>query len=138
MIRRTFIAAIAIIALAGVAALPQAARAQVPANTCQNRMVVDTVYQAGTGGNNFEYFFQLRNATPDALRVDVTFSGFGPDVTLFSPSLPGVPVGANATLSNQRFGRGTDGQINTGTVARVYDATAGKGATIRLTNCRAG
>ncbi len=135
MIRKTLFATMA---LAGLAALPQGAQAQ-PVTTCNNRVVIDTIYQTGTGGNNFEYFIHLRNATRGALTVDVTFSGFNgltPPVTLFSPSLPGIPIGANATISSLRFGRGNNNQINTGTVARVYDAAAGTGPTVRLTNCR--
>jgi hypothetical protein len=107
------------------------------ANACHNRVVIDTIYQTGTGGNNFEYFLHLRNATRTAINVDVTFTGFqARNVTLFRPSWPGIPIGANATISSLRFGRGTNGQINTGTVARVYDAAAGSGPTVRLTNCR--
>lgn len=109
------------------------------ASTCQGRVVIDTIYQIGTGGNNYEYYLYLRNATRMVITVDVTFTGFqGRDVTLFSPSWPAIPIGANATASNLRFGRGTNGQINTGTVARVYDAAPGSGPTVRLTNCRAG
>lgn len=128
----------ALAVLAGLAALPQGAQAQAP-TTCQGRVVIDTIYQTGTGGNNFEYFIHLRNATARALTVDVTFSGFAgvsPAVTLFSASLPGIPIGANATISQLRFGRGNNSQINTGTVARVYDVAPGSGPTVRLTNCR--
>jgi len=107
-------------------------------NTCNGRIVIDTIYQTGTGGNNFEYFIHLRNATRQALVVDVHFSGFPLGVTLFSTSLPGIPLGPNATISSLRFGRGTNSQINTGSVARIYDASPGAGATVRLTNCRAG
>lgn len=125
-------------ALAGLAALPRLAHAQVP-TTCQGRVVIDTIYQTGTGGNNYEYFIHLRNATARSLTVDVTFSGFAglsPAVTLFSASLPGIPIGANATISQLRFGRGNNNQISTGTVARVYDVAPGSGPTVRLTNCR--
>jgi hypothetical protein len=130
MIRNTIIAAAALAAFAGQAS------AQAPVTTCNQRVVIDTIYQTGTGGNNFEYFIHLRNATRSALTVDVTFTGFPGTVTLFSPSLPGIPLAAHATRSSMRFGRGTNGQINTGTVARVYDAAAGAGPTVRLTNCR--
>ncbi len=115
--------------------LPAAAMAQTP-NQCQGRVFIDTVYQTGTGGNNFEYFVHIRNATRQAMTVDITLSGFPANVTLFSPSLPGIPLGPHATRSNLKFGRGTNGQISLGTVARVYDAPAGAGATVRLTNCR--
>jgi len=130
-----------IIAAAVFAPIGLAGQAQAQgtgANTCQGRAVIDTVYQTGTGGNNFEYFIHIRNATRTALTVDVAFSGFPGTVTLFSPSLPGIPIGANATRSSLKFGRGTWPQVSTGTVARGYDAAAGAGPTVRLTNCRAG
>lgn len=128
-----------IIAAAALAAIGVAGQASAQANnTCDRRVVIDTIYQTGTGGNNFEYFIHLRNATNARITADVTFSGFPGTVTLFSPSLPGIPIGANATRSSLKFGRGTWGQVNTGTVARVYDAPAGAGPTVRLTNCRAG
>ncbi len=132
---KRIIVAATLAVLAGGIAAPQGAQAQ-PVTTCNNRVVIDTIYQTGTGGNSFEYFIHLRNATRGALTVDVTFTGFPGNVTLFSPSLPGIPIGANATISSLRFGRGTNGQINTGTVARVYDGAAGAGPTVRLTNCR--
>ena len=119
---------------AALAVMANQASAQV--TTCQNRVVIDTIYQTGTGGNNYEYFVSFRNATKQPLTVDVTFSGFPTTITLFSPSLPGIPVGAYASKSNLKFGRGTNGNINTGTVARVYDAAAGTGPSVRLTNCR--
>jgi hypothetical protein len=128
-------AVLAVTFLAAAAAAP--AQAQ-NANTCNNRVVIDTIYQSGTGRNNYEYYVHLRNATRTALTLDVTFSGFPGTVTLFSPQLPGIPIGAHATRSSLKFGRGTNGQISTGTVARVYDAAPGGGPTVRLTNCRPG
>lgn len=121
--------------LVGTAAAP--AQAQ-NSNTCNNRVVIGTIYLTGTGGNNYEYFIHLRNATGQRLTVDVHFSGFPMGVTLFSPSLPGIPIGANATISSLRFGRGSNNSINTSTVARIYDASPGAGPAVRLTNCRAG
>lgn len=132
---KRIIAAASLAVLAGGIAAPQGAQAQ-PVTTCNNRVVIDTIYQTGIGGSNYEYFIHLRNATPAALTVDVSFTGFPGNVTVFSPALPGIPIGANATRSSLRFGRGTNGQISTGTVARVYDAPAGAGPTVRLTNCR--
>lgn len=127
------------LAMAGLGAFAPIARAQAPANLCQGRVVIDTIYQNGMGGNQFEYFIHLRNATPRALTVDVTFSGFAgmsPGVTLFSASLPGIPITANATISRLRFGNGQNSNIGVGTVARVYDVAAGSGPSVRLTNCR--
>lgn len=107
-------------------------------NTCAGRAVIDVVYQTAVGGNNYEYFFNVRNATRGSLTVDITITGFPAGVTLFSPSLPGIPLGSYATRSAIRFGRGTASNISNGTVARVYDGAAGSGPTLRLTNCRAG
>ena len=112
-----------------------AAKAQA-ANTCQGRVVVDTVYQTNAGNNNFEYSIMLRNATRNAVTVDITFSGFPAGVTLFSPILPGIPLSPFSTRSALRFGRGTVNTISVGTVARVYDAGAGTGPTVRVSNCR--
>ena len=125
----------------GMAALILALAAAGPAQaqmmtTCQGRVFIDTVYQTGLGGGQFEYFINIRNATRGRLTFDVTLTGFPATVTLFSPSMPGIPVGANATISGMRIGRGTNAQIGVGTVARVYDAAPGSGPTVRLTNCR--
>lgn len=87
--------------LVGAAAAP--AQAQ-NANACQGRVVIDTIYQTSTGGNNFEYFLHLRNATRTAVTVDVTFPSFPGNVTLFSPSLPGIPIGPYVTRSSLKFG----------------------------------
>ena len=106
-------------------------------NTCNGRIVIDAIYQTRLGGNNYEYSIYLRNATRQALTVDVHFSGFPMEVTLISASRQGVSIGANVTTDNLRFGRGTLSNINSGTVASIYDASPGTGATVRLTNCRA-
>ena len=129
--RNTIIAALAL------AALPLGIASAQTATTCNGRVFIDTIYQTGTGGNNFEYFIHLRNATRTRLTVDVTFTGFPNTVTLFSPSLPGIPIGANATISSLRFGRGTYNQVNISTVQRAYDVAAPAGPVVRLTNCRA-
>lgn len=130
---RKAILAAAILAASAIAPV----QAQTP-NTCQGRAVIDTIYQSGVGGNNYEYYFNVRNATRGSLTVDVTITGFPDTVALFSPSLPGIPLGSYASRSALKFGRGTNGNISVGTVARVYDAGAGAGPTIRLTNCRPG
>jgi len=120
-----------------IAALAAAGSAQAQVTTlCQGRVFIDTVYQTSLGGNQFEYFIHVRNASRAPLTFDVTLTGFPGTVTLFSPSLPGIPVGANATISRMRIGRGTNAQIGVGTVARVYDVAPGSGPTVRLTNCR--
>jgi hypothetical protein len=121
--------------LAAGAATPVQAQTS---TACQGRAVIDTIYQTGVGGNSYEYFFTIRNLTRVNLTVDVSITGFTTGVTLFSPSLPGIPLGRDAAHSALKFGRGTSGNISVGTVARAYDAAAGSGPTIRLTNCRAG
>ena len=132
------IIAAATLAAAALAAIGLAGPAGAQTNACQGRVVIDTIYRSGTGGSSYEYFIHIRNATRNAITVDASFSGFPGTVTLFSPSLPGIPIGANATRSGLKFGRGTWGQVSTGTVARVYDAAAGSGPSVRLSNCRAG
>lgn len=132
MFRTTAFAA----ALLGAAAmLPAGASAQ--GTACQGRVFVDAVYQNGVGGNRFEYFFHLRNQTGQRVRADVSFHNFPHDVTLFSPSLPNIEMGPWATVAATRFGNGTNGNIGNQTVRVVYDAAAGTGPTVRVTNCRA-
>ncbi|MBY0336695.1 MAG: hypothetical protein K2X11_08780 [Acetobacteraceae bacterium] len=116
-----------------------AGSAQAQGTTCQGRVFVDSVYQTGVGGDRFEYFFVLRNQTNQRVTADLAFSGFPSNVTLFSPSLPNVAMGPNATVSpNTRFGNGTNNNISAQTVRVVYDAAPPAGAAIRVTNCRAG
>ncbi|ONG50643.1 hypothetical protein BKE38_17665 [Pseudoroseomonas deserti] len=127
---------IALGAAATLAATAGSSAAQ-PANTCAGKMFIDTVYANGTGPNAFEYFVQIRNQTSGPMIADVALGGFPQTVTLFSPRLPGVPTGA--WQSQQiRFGRGTNAQINPGTVDRLYDRTGSGKPYISLQNCRAG
>lgn len=120
-----------------IAALAAAGPAQAQMTTmCQGRVFIDAIYQTGLGGGQFEYVIQVRNASRARLTFDVTLTGFPGTVTLFTTSLPGISVGANATISGLRIGRGTNAQIGVGTVARVYDVAPGSGPTVRLTNCR--
>ena len=114
--------------------LPGAAAAQ--AAICQGRVFVDSVYQTGLGGARFEYFFLLRNQTNSRITVNVRLQDFPSNVTLFSPTLPDIPLGPYAIL-NLRFGQGTNPNISAGTVRVVHDAMAAGGPTIRMTNCRA-
>lgn len=128
-------AAIAAALLGAAAMLPQAAQAQ-GAGACQGRVFVDAVLQNGTGGNNYEYFFHIRNATGQAVTADVLLQNFPPDVTLFSATLPGIRMEPYATVSMVRFGRGTNGNISNATVRAAYDGAATSGPTIRARNCR--
>jgi carbohydrate-binding DOMON domain-containing protein len=133
MTRITALAAAGLLALA----LPGAASAQ--GTTCQGRVFIDSVYQTGVGGDRFEYFFILRNQTNQRITADVALQNFPSNVTLFSPNLPNIAMGPNATVSpNTRFGNGTNSNISMQTVARAYDNGAATGPTIRVTNCRAG
>lgn len=124
----------ALAALLACAAVPAAAQT---GTQCQGRAVLDAVYQVGLAGGRYEYFLMLRNATAQRLVAEIAFSGFPANVQLFSASLPGVVLAPRATQSI-RFGTGTNGNINLGTVQRVTDAAAASGATIRLRGCRAG
>jgi hypothetical protein len=133
MLRHTITAA----AVTLGAAIGQLGVAQVQTgNTCKGRVVVDTIYQFGIGQGQFEYYFNIRNATRDQLMADVTLSGFPAGVTVFSPSVTGIPLGAYASRNALKFGRGTWAEVHSGTVNRVYDAAAPAGPTIRVTNCR--
>ena len=125
-----------IIAAATLAVIAVSGQVRAQSTTCQGKAVIDTVYQTNTGSNRYEYYFNVRNATRTPLAIDVTFTGFPTNVTLFSPSLPGIPVGPFVTRAAIKFGRGTNATISPNTVARVYDTAAGTGPTVRLANCR--
>jgi hypothetical protein len=126
--------------LLGLAAAPLLALAPAPAEaqatTCRGRAFIDSVYQTGLGGNRYEYYVQLRNGTSSQMTAQLNFGSFGPTVTLFSPQLPSITLAPNSTQTI-RFGNGTNGNINAGTVAIVYDAPATGGRpTVSATNCR--
>lgn len=128
-----------IIAGAALAAIGLGGHAQAQTgNTCQGRVVVDVIYTTALGGNSFEYLILLRNATDRRVSVTVTFSGFPRTVTLNSVVMGPLPIAAQTSLTGLRFGRGSWAQVDTGTVARVYDRPAGAGPTVRLTDCRQG
>jgi hypothetical protein len=107
------------------------------ADHCKGRVFVDTVYQTGTGGQNYEYYVTIRNGTSAPLKWQLSFSGMPGNVSLFSPVLPGgsLAAGRNETI---KFGKGTTGNINLGTVKVQYDSAAPKAgmALVSLTNCR--
>jgi hypothetical protein len=128
-------AAIAATLLGAAAVLPAPAQAQGGA-ACQGRVFIDAVLQNGTGGNNYEYFFHIRNGTGSVVTADVQLQNFPSDVTLFSASLPGIRIEPHATISMVRFGRGTNGNISNATVRVAYDGAAASGPTIRAQNCR--
>jgi hypothetical protein len=128
--RRALVAGLGCVPLLAVAP----AEAQSPA--CRGRVFIDSVYQTGLGGGRYEYFVQIRNGTPALLTAQLNFAGFGPAVTLFSPQLSGIALGANASQTI-KFGNGTNGNINMGTVTVTYDAPAGSDRpTVAVTNCR--
>lgn len=111
-------------------------QAEAQGNLCRNRVFIDTVYQDSLGGNRYEYFVQVRNGTNAPIRTNLNFAGFGPTVTLFSASLPDINLAAH-TNRTIRFGNGTNGNINSGTVALSYDTPAGGGRpTVTAVNCR--
>lgn len=94
------------------------------------------IYPSSNGNNGFDDCAVLRNMTGSALIVDVHLTGLPGKVTLRSPVLPGIQIGANTTISNFRIGQGTTSAINPTAVARVYDAAPGSGPAMRLMNCR--
>lgn len=98
------------------------------ANTpqCKGRGFIDSVYQNGLGGTDFEYMVIVRNQTSSAMKFNVSFSGFPDSVTLFSPGLPGITLQPHASQTI-RFGKGTNGNINMGTVAVLYDRETAAG-----------
>lgn len=117
------------------ATIPQAEAQGAAQVVCRGSIFVDSVYQTGLGGNRYEYFVQVRNGTPMARGLQLNFGGFGDAVTLFSPQLTGISLPAFGSQTI-RFGNGTNGNINMGTVSVVYDgpATGGR-ATVAANNC---
>lgn len=125
---------IAAAALLAAAALPGAASAQ-SFGQCQGRAFIDAIYQNGLGGNEFAYFYALRNGGPTELVAVVEFGGFGNDVRLNTNRLE-VRIAPFASLSHQNFGRGINGNVTTQTVGSLYDNQPAGGAFIRVTSCR--
>lgn len=116
------------------------------ANLCKNKVFLDSIYQVGTGGQNYEYYIQVRNGTDKPLKsAVVTFAGFdNKTVTLFSPRLdlkkPDGPV-LGPWMTHQpsiKFGTGTAFNIVVGVgVVALYDKdqpVQGKAA-VRVTDC---
>lgn len=108
------------------------------ASLCKGRGFIDSVYQNGLGGTDYEYMVIVRNQTSTPMTLKLDFRGFPGTVTLFSPTLPGIkltPFG-NQTI---RFGRGTNGNISAGTVAVLYDGevAAGRPAVV-MSQCVSG
>ena len=118
-------------ALAGAAMLVSTASAQ---TLCKGRGFIDSVYQTGLGGNNYEYFVQIRNQTGQPLKWELTFANFPREITLFSPRLTGGTLGAYAS-ETIKFGKGTNGNINTGTVAVLYDVASGTRPYVLMSKC---
>lgn len=109
-----------LLATVGLVGLLGASLAQASTPVCKGRGFIDSVYQNGLGGTDFEYMVIVRNQTSSSMKFNVSFSGFPDSVSLFSPSLPGVTLAPHASQTI-RFGRGTNGNISTGTVAVLYD-----------------
>ncbi|MBY0336698.1 MAG: hypothetical protein K2X11_08795 [Acetobacteraceae bacterium] len=130
------IAAAALLAAAATAGGAAPAAAQ--GTQCQGRVFIDAVLQNGMGGNEFQYFFHIRNGTGSPMTADVQLQNFPGDVQLFSPTLVNIQMQPWATVAMVRFGRGTNGNITNQTVAVAYDAGGGGGPTVRVVNCRAG
>ncbi len=103
---------------------------------CTGTVIIDTVYQTSTGNGNFEYFFQLRNTTRDAVTANVSFAGFPrTDVSIFSPTLSNIKLAPN---QNQqiRFGKGTNNKITNNVVSKFYDSRgSASGPVILVTGC---
>ena len=115
-----------LLATVGVVGLLGVSVAQASTPVCKGRGFIDSVYQNGLGGTDFEYMVIVRNQTSSSMKFNVSFSGFPDSVSLFSPSLPGVTLAPHASQTI-RFGKGTNGNINMGTVAVLYDREVAAG-----------
>lgn len=107
---------------------------------CKGNVVIDTVYQTqvkGSGEPSYEYFFQIRNPKNIAVKSSVELGGFPGTVSLFSRSLPGIGLDGNQNR-RERFGKGSNSQINSGSVKVYYDVRMSTpGPYILVTNCKA-
>ena len=105
------------------------------AQVCQGKVFIDSVYQTGLGGNSFEYHIQVRNGNPEPVKATLNFRNFPKDVTLFSPELPKIELGAYGSQTI-KFGKGNNGNISMNTVKIGYDAPpSGAGASATLSRC---
>lgn len=118
-----------------VSVLPLATPARAQATSCANKAFFNSIYVVGTGANTFEYFFQIQNRSRTVIHADVRLGGFPRDVTLFSPALPGISL-APYEQKSVRFGRGTNANINMGTVASLADTTGSGRPYVSASNCR--
>lgn len=106
------------------------------ATACASRMFVNSIYTNGVGQNQFEYFIQVQNRSAERRTVTLTFSGMPHDVTLFSATLPNIPLNPYQQ-ETIRFGRGTStNNLTLGVVQVATDGPAPSGRpAVRLTNC---
>jgi len=118
----------------GVAAATMSATPAQAATACQGRLFIDSVYQVGLGGTDYEYMIIIRNQTSQTAPWRLNFANFPKNVTLFSPQLIGsLPAFGNTTI---RFGKGTNGNISMSTVTIGYDRKpSGAKPSAYMTNC---
>ena len=130
MFRKSLAATAALIGLA--IAQPAAAQSM---GQCAGRVFIDAIYQNGLGGNEFAYFYQIRNGGPTEAVAVVEFGGFGNDIRLNATRIE-VRLAPFSTLAHQNFGRGINGNVTQQTVGTLYDGAPAGGAHIRVSNCR--
>lgn len=120
-----------------LALLPIAApQAQAQSSLCVNRVVIESVYRTGLPGNRFEYFVYVRNHTNRLTTLRLDFTGFDSTVTLYNLSQSNIHLLPYATQFI-RFGEGTNGNINNGTVTKAYDTRPAAGRpSVTAVNCR--
>ena len=119
--------------LSAALVLPFSVQAQAP-GTCQGVGFVDSVYQTGLGGSDYEYHVIVRNQGSTPMQWTLTFSGFPNNVTLFSPVLTGGTLQPFAS-ETIKFGRGTNGNISQSTVRVAYDTPPARGPAATLSKC---
>lgn len=113
--------------------MPFTVQAQSP-GTCKDVGFVDSVYQTGLGGSDYEYHVIVRNQGSMPMQWTLTFAGFPSNVTLFSPVLTG---GTLQPFSSEtlKFGRGTNGNISQSTVTVGYDTPPARRPSVTLSKC---
>ncbi|MBE9603964.1 hypothetical protein IAI18_03745 [Acetobacteraceae bacterium H6797] len=110
---------LALAATAALAATPGRA-AETPPDKCQGRMVITSIWPAGTDEDGYDYIVQIRNNTDRTLTADIVLGGFGEKVTIPAITVPSKPVAPWQSYQT-RIGTGKTPDINNGTVEFLYD-----------------
>lgn len=104
-------------------ASPSSAQITLPSSPkCEGIIFVDSIYQQGRGGNNYEYYIQLRNGSDKPVNWGIEFGGFSSATVQIDHPNPRTGRLNAYSSTTIKFGKGTDGNINRGTVGLLFDS----------------